>query len=78
VEKDFAARPVTTGHYHKILFHSLSKAGVDVAIINPLQTDSIKNMGIRKVKSDKGDAKKIALLYRLQKLKTANIPHEQH
>ena len=80
-EKDFAARPVvvmeSTGHYHKILFHSLCKAGYDVSIINPIQTDSIKNLGIRKVKNDKVDARKIALLYRFQELKTTNIPDDE-
>ncbi len=80
VEKDFAVRPVvvmeSTGHYHKLLFYSLCNAGYDVSIINPIQTDSIKNLGIRKVKSDKADVRKIALLYRFQKLKTTNIPDE--
>lgn len=80
VEKDFAARPVvimeSTGHYHKILFHSLVKAGFDVCVINPIQTDSIKNLGIRKVKNDKVDARRIALLYRFQNLKTTNIPED--
>jgi len=42
----------------------------------PIQTDSIKNIGIRKVKNDKVDARKIALLYRFQELKTTNIPDE--
>jgi len=53
-EKDFDSRPFvvmeSTGHYHKILFHSLYKAGFEVSVINPIQTDSIKNIGIRKVK----------------------------
>jgi transposase len=79
-EKDFDSRPFvvmeSTGHYHKILFHSLCKAGLEVSIINPIQTDSIKNIGIRKVKNDKADARKIALLYRFQELKTTNIPDE--
>lgn len=78
VEKDFAVRPVvvmeSTGHYHKILFHYICKAGFNVCVINPLQTDSIKNIGIRKVKNDKVDARKVALLYRFQELKTTNIP----
>lgn len=78
VEKAFAVRPVvvmeSTGHYHKILFQSLCKAGLDICGINPLQTDSIKNLGIRKVKNDKADARKIVLLYRFQEQKTTNIP----
>lgn len=80
MEKDFASRPFivmeSTGHYHKILFHSLFKHGFEVSIINPIQTDSIKNIGIRKVKNDKVDARKIALLYRFQELKATNIPNE--
>lgn len=81
VEKDFAIRPTvvmeSTGHYHKILFYSLCKAGYDVCVINPLQTDSIKNLGIRKVKNDKVDARKVALLYRFQELRTTNVPNEE-
>lgn len=79
-EKDFDSRPFvvmeSTGHYHKILFHSLCKSGFEISIINPIQTDSIKNIGIRKVKNDKVDARKIALLYRFQKLEATNIPNE--
>ncbi len=79
-EKDFASRPFvvmeSTGHYHKILFLSLCKAGFEVSVTNPIQTDSIKNIGIRKVKSDKVDARKIALLYRFQELRVTNIPDE--
>lgn len=79
-EKDFASRPFivmeSTGHYHKILFHSLCKNGFEVSITNPIQTDSIKNIGIRKVKNDKVDARKVALLYRFQELKATNIPNE--
>jgi len=79
-EKDFDSRPSivmeSTGHYHKILFHSLCKSGYEVSIINPIQTDSIKNIGIRKVKNDKIDAQKIALLHRFQELETTSIPNE--
>ncbi|MGI6697327.1 MAG: IS110 family transposase [Clostridia bacterium] len=80
MEKDFASRPFvvmeSTGHYHKILFHSLCRAGFEVSVTNPIQTDSIKNIGIRKVKNDKVDARKIALLHRFQELKSTNIPNE--
>ena len=77
-EKDFAIRPVvvleSTGHYHKILFHYLSDSGFEVSIINPIQSDSIKNIGIRKVKNDKFDAHKVALLYRFSFIKTTAVP----
>lgn len=79
-EMDFENRPIvameSTGHYHKILFHAFAKAGFEIVITNPLQTDSIKNLGIRKVKSDKVDARKVALLYRFQELKTTSIPND--
>lgn len=79
-EKDFAIRPVvvleSTGHYHKILFHYLSDSGFEVSIINPIQSDCIKNIGIRKVKNDKFDAHKIALLYRFSFIKTTVVPDD--
>ena len=80
-EKDFNSPPMvameSTGHYHKILFYSLHNAGFEIAVTNPIQTDSIKNIGIRKVKNDKSDARRIALLYRFQSLKTSYIPSEE-
>jgi len=79
-EKEFAAKPVVvmeaTGHYHKILFQSLIDVGYQVCVVNPIQTDSIKNIGVRKVKSDKADARKIALLYRFKQLNYSCIPNE--
>ena len=80
VEKDFDSRPhvvmESTGHYHKILFHSLIEFGFEVSIINPIQTDCIKNIGIRKVKNDKVDARKIAMLYRFQELNSTKAPNQ--
>lgn len=80
MEKDFANRPIiameATGHYHKILSQSFINAGFKVVIINPIQTDSIKNLGIRKVKNDKVDAHRIALLYRFQEITCTSIPDE--
>jgi transposase len=80
VEKDFGSRPVvvmeSTGHYHKILFQSFYNAGFEVAVINPIQTDCIKNFGIRKVKNDKVDARRVALLYRFQEITCTSIPDD--
>ncbi len=41
------------------------KVGYTIHIINPIQSVSIKNVRIRKVKNDKMDARKIALLIAL-------------
>ena len=79
-EKDFGSKPFvvmeSTGHYHKILFQSLNSFGFEVCIINPIQANCIKNIGIRKVKNDKVDAQKIALLHRFQNLSATSIPNQ--
>ena len=66
----------STGHYHRLFFHFLRNNSYDVSVVNSIQTDSIKNISVRKVKNDKVDAKKVALLYRLDELKTTNMPDE--
>lgn len=79
-EKEFKAKPVivmeATGHYFKPLFYFLKRINYEVILVNPLQTNSIKDIGIRKVKNDKVDARRIALLYRLEELRPTNIPSE--
>lgn len=64
----------STAHYHRILAQFLQSAGYEVLIINPLQSSSLKNINIRKVKNDKIDAYRIALLYRLKTLHSTNQP----
>jgi len=65
----FGHKPVivmeSTAHYHRMLHQFLHNAGFEVLVINPLQSGAIKNVEIRKVKNDKLDAKRLALLYRL-------------
>lgn len=79
-EKEFEAKPVivmeATGHYFKLLFYHLKNTGYEVIVTNPIQTDCIKNIGVRKVKNDKVDAKKVAILYRLGELKPSIIPED--
>jgi len=80
-EKEFSVKPAivleATGHYFKLLFHFLANNGYDVTVINPIQTDSIKNISVRKVKNDKVDARKIAMVYRLDDVSTSAIPDEE-
>ena len=66
----------STGIYHYPLFCYLKKAELDVSVINPLITNSNKNSNIRKVKNDKFDAKKIALMGLNPHLKVSNMPEE--
>ena len=55
-----------TGHYHKILLRALVKRDIKAVVINPIQSDSIRNLNIRKVKNDKVDAKKLAALFHIK------------
>ena len=43
----------STAHYHRILEAYLRRSGIDVVVINPLQSGSMKNLEIRKIKSDR-------------------------
>lgn len=67
VEKAFNKKPVivleSTGHYSPRLVHFFCKNGFEVFLVNPLQSHSIKNSYIRKVKNDKVDAEELAKLY---------------
>lgn len=62
----------STGHYSKIPFHFFSQESFIVHMVNPIQSHSIKNISVRKVKNDKLDAERIALLYRLGEVKPSN------
>ena len=79
-ETAFREKPVivmeSTAHYQRIIAQFLQSAGYEVMIINPMQSGAMKNINIRKVKSDKSDAHRLALLYRLKTLHSTNQPSE--
>ena len=52
----------------------MKNEGFDVVVVNPLQSGALKNINIRKVKNDRVDAYRIALLYRLKAAKRTNLP----
>lgn len=66
----------STGIYHLPLFCYLKNLGFDVSVINPLISNSNKNVGIRKVKNDKFDSRRIANLGYDPTLKVSLIPTE--
>lgn len=80
-EEEFKVKPAivmeATGHYNKILFNYFERFGYGVIVVNPIQTDSIKNLSVRKVKNDRIDAYRIATLYRFSELRQTNIPSEE-
>ena len=77
-ETTYGIKPVvvmeSTSHYHRLLWQFLSNSGYEVIVINPLQSGGLRNINIRKLKNDKVDAYKIAMLYRLKLLKPSNMP----
>lgn len=78
VESECGAAPVivmeSTSHYHLILFQFFQEAGYEVIVVNPIQSGALKNINVRKVKNDKVDAYKIAMLYRLKVLRASQVP----
>ena len=79
-EQQFTAKPVivmeSTSHYHLILFQFFSDAGYEVIVFNPLQSNALKNINVRKIKTDKVDAYRLALLYRMNVLRRSQVPTE--
>ncbi len=77
-EQQFAAKPVivmeSTSHYHLLLFQFFSDAGYEVIVVNPLQSNALKNISVRKIKTDKVDAYRLALLYRMNVLRRSQVP----
>lgn len=78
IEGEYGASPVvvmeSTSHYHLILFQFFQEAGFEVIVVNPIQSGALKNINVRKVKNDKVDAYKIAILYRLKVLRASQVP----
>lgn len=60
VEGDIKIIMEHTGRYHEPLAYALTKAGFDVCAVNPKLIKDFGNNSLRKVKSDKADAIKIA------------------
>ena len=67
-----------TGRYYEVLAHQLSEANLFVSAINPKLIKDFDNDSLRKVKSDKADAVKIAryALDKWQNLKQYSVMDE--
>lgn len=75
VEEEFDSQPKvfceSTGVYHLTLLHFLIDHQIDIRVINPLISNSNKNINIRKVKNDKLDSLSIATLCKYHCVKTS-------
>ena len=49
----------STGHYAENLIYFLYERGYKIGVINPIQTDALRDSNIRKTKTDKIDTKLI-------------------
>lgn len=78
IKSEYGVAPVvvmeSTSHYHLILFQFFRGAGFEVIVVNPIQSGALKNINVRKVKNDKVDTYKIAMLYRLKVLRASQAP----
>ncbi len=68
-EKNFEATATVvlefTCYYHKIFERALIEHVIGVAVINPIQSDSISNLSIRKVSNDRISAYRLAMILSL-------------
>jgi transposase len=80
VEDAFGSKPAivleSTGHFSQRIVHFFLKQELDVFLINPLISHSIKNSSVRKVKTDQVDAVDLAKLFFTQDLHNTYVPSE--
>ena len=63
----------STGHYAENLIYFLYERDYKIALINPIQTDSLRDSNIRKTKTDKLDTKLIVECLMLKKYSLVNF-----
>lgn len=64
----------SSGQYWLCLYDQLTSGGYDVAVLNPLQINAYRQIGIRKAKTDPIDAFWIADLLRIDRARPNQIP----
>lgn len=67
----------STAHYWLPLYARLRKDGYMVVVLNPIQTSAMREMFIRKAKTDARDSFIIAELIRFGRYSSSNIPHDK-
>jgi transposase len=66
-----------TGHYWLALYSFLQKNGLTACVINPIQSDSFRNLYIRQTKTDTKDAFIIAELLRFGRYTSTGLAEER-
>ena len=67
----------STAHYWLALYARLRKDGYTVVVLNPIQTSAMREMFIRKAKTDTRDSFIIAELIRFGRYSSSNIPQDK-
>ena len=65
-----------SGHYWLGLHRRLTQAGFPVQVVNPLQTDALRDTGVRKTKTDRRDAFVLADLVRIGRARPNYVPDD--
>jgi len=65
-----------TGHYWLPLYCHLTELGYSVRVINPIQSDALRNLYVRKTKTDRKDALLLADLLRLGRAPKTELASE--
>lgn len=65
-----------TGHYWLPIYCYLNKLGFRLHVINPIQSDALRNYYVRKTKTDRKDALLLATLMRLGETPATELPPE--
>jgi len=66
-----------TGHYWIPLYCSLIANGLKVLVLNPIQSDSLRNLYIRRTKTDKKDSFIIADILRIGRCPESQLANEE-
>jgi transposase len=66
-----------TGHYWLNLYSFLSDKGFTVHVVNPIQTDALRNLFIRKTKNDSKDSFLVAEMIRIGRYCESNTPKDE-
>lgn len=67
----------STAHYWLALYARLMKDGYTVIVLNPIQSHSLRELYIRKTKTDARDSLIIADLVRFGRCKASNVPQDK-
>ncbi len=76
-KSDFIFAMESTAHYWLALYTRLRKEGYQVVVLNPIQTDAMREMLMQEAKTDEIDTLVIAETIRFGRYKASSVPQEK-